>query len=72
MSKLTQLTLIDNNFDKEILRSYGVKELSNPDLLYFEPKAYAEWEETPENEQRKSKLPGDIVEDNPVLGQLRS
>ena len=42
MSKLTQLTLIDNNFDKEILRSYGVKELSNPDLLYFEPKAYAE------------------------------
>ena len=50
----------------------GVKELSNPGPLYIEPKAHAEEEETPEDEQRKSKLPRDIVEDNLVLGQPRS
>ena len=51
---------------------YGVKELSNPGPLYTEPKAHAEEEEMPEDEQRESKLPRDIAEDNPVLGQLRS
>ena len=50
----------------------GVKELSNPGPLYTEPKAHAEEEETPENKQRKSKLPRDIAKDNPVLGQSRS
>ena len=36
--------------DSRILRGYcGVKELSNPDLLYSEPKAYVEEEETPED-----------------------
>ena len=38
----------------------------------MEPKAHAEKEETPEDEQRKSKLPRDIVEDNLVLSQPRS
>ena len=56
--------------DNRILRGYcGVKELSNPSPLYTEPKAHTEEEETPEDEQRESKLPRDIVEDNPVLGQ---
>ena len=50
----------------------GVKELNNPDPLHTEPKAHAEEEETPEDEQRESKLPRDTVKDNPVLGQLRS
>ena len=45
----------------------GVKGLSNPDPLYSEPKAHAKKEETPEDEQRKSKLPRDIAEDNSVL-----
>ena len=59
--------------DNRILRGYcGVKELINPSPLYYEPKAHAEEEETPEDEQRKSKLPGDIAEDNPILGQPRS
>ena len=59
--------------DSRILRGYcGVKELSNPDPLYYEPKAHAKEEETPEDEQRKSKLLRDIAEDNPVLGQPRS
>ena len=41
--------------DSRILKGYcGVKELSNPNLLHIELKAYAEEEETPENEQRES------------------
>ena len=51
---------------------YGVKELSNPDPLYTKPKAHAEKEEMPEDEQRKSKLSRNIIEDNPILGQPRS
>ena len=50
----------------------GDKELSSPGSLHTEPKAHAEEEETPEDEQRESKLPKDIAEDNPVLGQQRS
>ena len=46
---------------------YGIKELSNLGPLYTKPKAYAEEEEMPEDEQRKSKLPRDIAEDNLVL-----
>ena len=51
---------------------YEVKELSNPGPLYTEPKADAEEEEMPEDEQRRSKFPTDIAEDNPVVGQPRS
>ena len=59
--------------DNRILRSYyGVKELSSPDPLHTEPKTHAEEEETPEDDQRESKLLGDIAEDNPILGQPRS
>ena len=49
-----------------------VKELSNLSPLYTELKAHVEEEETLEDEQRKSKLPRDIAEDNPVLGNPRS
>ena len=59
--------------DSRILKSYcGVKELNNLGPLYSEPKACAEEEEMPEDEQRRSKLLRDIAEDNPVLGQPRS
>ena len=50
----------------------GVKELSSPGPLHTGPKAHAEEEETPEDEQRESQLPKDIAEDNPVLGQPKS
>ena len=50
----------------------GVKVLSNPGPLHTGPKAHAEEEETPEDEQRESKLPRDIAEDNPVLDELKS
>ena len=50
----------------------GDKELSSPSSLLTKPKAHAEEEETPEDEQRESKLPKDIAQDNPVLGQPRS
>ena len=55
--------------DSRILRGYyRLKEFSNPDPLYTEPKAHAKEEETPEDEQRKSKLPRDIATDTLVLG----
>ena len=47
----------------------GTQELSSPNPLHTEPKAHAEEEEMPEDEQRESKLPRDITEDNPILGQ---
>ena len=50
----------------------GVKEFGNPGPLYTKPKTHAEEEEMPEDERRKPKLPSNIVEDNPVLSQLRS
>ena len=50
----------------------GVKEFGNPGPLYTKPKTHAEEEEMPEDERRKPKLPRNIAEDNPVLGQPRS
>ena len=54
------------------IRYCGVKELNSPGLLHTGPKAHAEEEETPEDEQRESQLPRDIAGDNPVLGQPKS
>ena len=59
--------------DSKILRGYcGFKEHSSLSPLHTEPKAHAKEEEMPEDEQRESKQPRDIVEDNPVLAQPRS
>ena len=55
--------------NSRILRGYcGFKELSSLGPLHTEPKAHAEEEEMPEDEQRESKQPRDIAEDNLVLG----
>ena len=59
--------------DNRILRGYcGVKELNSLGPLHTEPKVHVEEEEAPEDGQRESKLPGDIAEDDLVLGQPRS
>ena len=59
--------------DSRILRSYyGAKEFGNPGPFHIRPKAYAEEEEMSEDKQRRFKLPGDVAEDNPVLGKPRS
>ena len=50
----------------------GAEGCGNPSPFHIKPKAHAEEEEMFEDEQRRSKLLGDIVEDNPVLGELRS
>jgi len=50
----------------------GVKEFGNPGPLHTKPKAHAEEEEMSEDERKKSKLPRNIAEDNPVLGQPKS
>ena len=50
----------------------GAKEFGNPGPFHIKPKAHAEKEEMFEDERRRSKLPGDIAEDNLVLGNPRS
>ena len=59
--------------DSRILRGYyGVKGFGNPDPFHIKPKAHAEEEEMSEDEQRRSKLLGDVAKNNPVLGKPRS
>ena len=43
-----------------------------PGPFHIKSKVHAEEEEMFENEQKKSKLLGDVTEDNPVLGEPRS
>ena len=50
----------------------GAEGFGNPDPSHIKPKAHSEEEETSEDEQGRSKLPGDIAKDNPVLSQPRS
>ena len=53
--------------DNRIFRGYcGAKEFGNSGSFHIKPNAHAE------DEQRRSKLPGDVAEDNPVLGKSRS
>ena len=59
--------------DGRILKGYcGVQGFGNPSPFHIKPKAHAEEKEMFEDEQRRSKLLGDIAEDNPVLGEPRS
>ena len=56
-----------------ILRGYyGAKGFGDPDLFHIKPKAHAEEEEMPEDEQRESRLPRYTAEDDPVLGRPKS
>ena len=50
----------------------GVKEFGNPSPFNIKLKAPTEKEEMSKDERRRSKLPGDVAEDNPVLGKPRS
>ena len=71
--RTSKLSSPSEESDSRILRGYcGVKELSSPGPFHTEPKVHAEEEETPEDEQRESKLPRGIAEENPILGQPRS
>ena len=56
-----------------ILRGYyGAKGSRDSDPFHIKPKAHAEEEEMPEDEQRESRLPGYTAEDDPVLGRPKS
>ena len=50
----------------------GAKEFANPDPFHIKPKAHVEEEEMSEDERRRSKLPADVAENNPVLDKPRS
>ena len=59
--------------DSRVLRGYcGAKDSGNPGPFHIKPKAHAEEKEMFEDEQRRSELPGDVVEDNFVLGKPKS
>ena len=50
----------------------GPKNLATSAHYHIKPKAHAKEEQMSEDKRRRSKLPGDVVEDNPVLGKPRS
>ena len=59
--------------DSRNLRGYcGAVEFDNSNSFHIKPKAHVEEEEMSEDERRRSKLLGDVVEDNPVFGKPRS
>ena len=59
--------------NSRILKRYcGAKEFGNPGPFHVKPKAYAEEEEMSEDERRRSKLPANVAENNPVLDKPRS
>ena len=59
--------------DNRILRGYcGAKGFGNLGPFHIKPKVHAEEEEMSKDEQRRSKLPGDVAEDNPALSKPRS
>ena len=56
-----------------ILRGYcGAKGSRDSGPFHIKPKAHAEEEEMPEDEQRESRLPRYTAEDDPVLGRPKS
>ena len=59
--------------DNRILRGYcWAKGFGNPSPFHIKPTTHAEEEEMSEDEQRRSKLPGDVAKDNPVLDKPKS
>ena len=57
----------------KILRGYcGAKGSKDPGPFHIKPKAHAEEEEMPKDEQRESRLPRYTVEDDPILGRPKS
>ena len=59
--------------DNKILKGYcGAKGFGSPGPFHIKPKAHAKEEEMSKDERRRSKLLGDVAEDNSVLGNLRS
>ena len=50
----------------------GAKEFGNPGFFHIKPKTHAEEEEMSEDERRRSRMAGDIAEDDPILDKPRS
>ena len=50
----------------------GLKDLAKLSSFHIKPKAHAEEEEMPEDEQRESKPPGYTAEDDPVIDISKS
>ena len=50
----------------------GAKESGNPSPFHIKPKAHTDEEEMSEDKRKRSELPRDVAENNPILGKLRS
>ena len=61
-----------NLFHPQIHNTCRAKGIGDPDPFHIKPMAHAEEEEMSEDEQRKSRLPRYIVEDNLILSEPRS
>ena len=68
----TILFFIFLNLNEQLNTYCGVKDSGNPNPFHIKLKTHAEEKEMFENERRRSKLRGDVDEDNPVLGKPRS
>ena len=68
MHYLISIVSLYNNF----YSLCGAKGSRDFGLFHIKLKAHAEEEEMPEDEQRESRLPGYIAEDDPVLGKPKS
>ena len=66
------LSLFCFNWTSFFNKCCEAKEFGNPGPFHIKPKAHVEEEEMSEDERRRSKLPKDIAEDNPVLSQPKS
>ena len=68
MHYLISIVSLYNNF----YSLCGAKGSRDFGLFHIKPKAHAEEEEMPEDEQRESKQPGYTIEDDLVLGRPKS
>ena len=71
--RISKSSSLSEELSSRILRGYcGAKGFGDPDPFHIKPKTHAEEEEMLEDEQRESRLPGYIVEDDPILSRPKS
>ena len=70
--RTTILFFIFLNLSEQLNTYCGVKDSGNPNPFHIKPKTHAEEKEMSEDEQRRSELPGDVANDNFVLGIPKS
>ena len=70
--RTTILFFIFLNLNEQLNTYCGVKDSGNPNPFHIKLKTHAEEKEMFEDEQRRSELPGDVADNNFVLGIPKS